>query len=303
MITRRRFVQTMGAVASVGMLSRSAGAQPAVITRTIPATGEALPAIGMGSSRTFDVSLDDGSRERLGEVLKLFFEGGGTLIDSSPMYGNAESVLGQLLRDTPGRERLFSATKVWTDGTSAGVDQMQRSMQRMGVERFDLMQIHNLRSWTDHLPTLRRWQANEKLRYVGITTSHGRAHEDLYRILETEDFDFVQLSYSLGNRNVERRLLPLARDRGIGVIVNRPFQRGSLFQKVKGVDLPAWAAEYDISSWGQFFLKYAISHPAVTCAIPATAKPHHMRDNMGAGLGALPDGATRKRMEIFFDDL
>lgn len=303
MINRRRFVQTLGAIGSLGVFPTRADGKPAVIARSIPSTGERLPAIGMGSSRTFNVTLDDGTRGQLGEVLRLFFAGGGTLIDSSPMYGSAERVLGELLSETPGRERLFAATKVWTDGRAAGVEQMERSMGRMGVDRFDLMQIHNLRDWQEHLRTLKDWKERGRIRYHGITTSHGRAHGELARALEAEPFDFVQLSYSIGNRAVEQRLLPLARDRGVAVIANRPFERGSLFRKVRGSALPPWATDYGIQSWGQFFLKYVISHPNVTCAIPATSKPRHMRDNMGAGVGELPDATGRQRMETFFANL
>lgn len=300
MITRRRFVQTLGAVSGASLLPTLATANATRLTRTIPSSGEALPVIGMGSSRTFDVELTDKMRAQLGEVLKLFFEGGGTLIDSSPMYGNAESVLGELLRSTPGKERLFAATKVWTNGERQGIEQMNRSMQRMEVARFDLMQIHNLRDWETHLRTLREWKDSGRIRYLGITTSHGRSHDALVDILKREPFDFVQLSYSIGNRDVEQNLLPVAQDRGIAVLVNRPFQRGSLFRRVKGVALPAFAQDLDIASWGQFFLKYAVSHPSVTCAIPATSKPHHMKDNMLAGFGAMPDAASRRRMEEAF---
>jgi diketogulonate reductase-like aldo/keto reductase len=257
----------------------------------------------MGSSRTFDTDLTSEARVRLVEVLRLFFQGGGTLIDSSPMYGRAESVLGELLGNTPGRERLFAATKVWTDGKHQGVEQMQRSMQRMRVDRFDLMQIHNLRDWQVHLETLIDWKARKRIRLVGVTTSHGRYHDDLEALLQQHPFDFVQLSYSIGSRDVERRLLPLARERGIAVIANRPFQRGNLFRRVKGRPLPAFAGELGITSWAQYFLKYVVSHPAVTCAIPATSKPKHMRDNMGAGFGELPDAATRVRMEQVLEAL
>jgi diketogulonate reductase-like aldo/keto reductase len=303
MTTRREFLTTVAAGAAIGAMGETRAQQTPIIMRTIASSGERLPAIGMGSSRTFDVSLDSATRERLAQVLAIFFERGGTLIDSSPMYGDAESVLGELLAATPGRDRLFAATKVWTDGKQAGIDQMQRSMRRMGVERFDLMQIHNLRDWQPHLETLLRWKAEGKIRYVGVTTSHGRSHGELEQLLRDHAFDFVQLSYSIGNREVEARLLPVALERGVAVIVNRPFQRGSLFRKVKGQPLPPWAADLGIESWGQFFLKYVIAHPAVTCAIPATSKPRHMHDNMGAILGELPDADTRRRMEVHLDNL
>lgn len=298
MITRRQFITRAAALGAAATVT-PAHAEGEAILKAIPATGERIPVIGMGSSRTFDASLDGETRTRLKEVLAIFFQRGGTVIDSSPMYGAAESVLGELLADTPGRNRLFAATKVWTDGREAGVAQMQRSMQRMGVERFDLMQIHNLRDWEVHLDTLQAWKREGRIRYLGVTTSHGRYHDELERLLRDHTFDFVQLSYSIGNRDVERRLLPVAAERGTAVLVNRPFERGSLFARVRGTPVPAWAAELGIGSWGQFFLKYAVSHPAVTCAIPATSKPKHMRDNMGAGFGALPDAAARRRMETF----
>jgi len=303
MTTRREFLTTVAAGTALGAIGKAPAQEPRVIMRTITSSGERLPAIGMGSSRTFDTALDAQTRERLAQVLAIFFERGGTLIDSSPMYGDAESVLGELLAATPGRAKLFAATKVWTDGKQAGIEQMRRSMQRMGVARFDLMQIHNLRDWQAHLETLLQWKSEGKIRYVGVTTSHGRSHDELETLLRTHPFDFVQLSYSIGNREVEDRLLPVAIERGVAVIVNRPFQRGRLFGKVKTQALPAWAADFDIESWGQFFLKYVISHPAVTCAIPATSKPRHMRDNMGAITGPLPDVETRRRMQAHLDSL
>ncbi len=272
----------------------AAGASP--IAKAIPATGERLPVIGMGTSRTFDVGDDAQRREGLRQVLQAFFDGGGAVIDSSPMYGSAEQVTGDLLRQVTNKSSLFAATKVWTDGRQAGIRQMQESMRRMGVKAFDLMQIHNLRDWRVHLETLKDWKAAGRIRYIGITTSHGRFHDALESILKREPFDFVQLSYNLGNREVEKRLLPIAAERGMGVLVNRPFQRGRLFQAVKGRPLPDWAGDIGCTSWAQLFLKFAVSHPAVTCAIPATSKLEHMADNMGAGFGRLPDAALRRRM-------
>jgi diketogulonate reductase-like aldo/keto reductase len=216
------------------------------------------------------------------------------------MYGDAEETIGQLLKETR-HEALFAATKVWTDGRQAGIEQMERSRRLWGVPRFDLMQIHNLRDWRVHLATLKEWKAAGKVRYVGITTSHGRMHDELEQALAKERFDFVQLSYNLEDREVERRLLPLAQERGVAVLVNRPFQRGGLFDKVRGKPLPEWTEEIDVASWGQYFLKFAVSHPAVTCAIPATSKVKHMEDNMAAGHGRLPDAATRDRMVRFVE--
>jgi diketogulonate reductase-like aldo/keto reductase len=266
------------------------------IKRVIPSSGEMLPVMGMGSSRTFDVHLDGATRAQLTEVLRHFFDQGGAVIDSSPMYGSAESVLGELLTGISNRDALFAATKVWTNGKASGIQQMGQSMARMRVDRFDLMQIHNLRDWKIHIKTLKAWKEQDKIRYLGITTSHNRAHDELIRALKAESFDFVQFTYNIANRESEKRLLPLAQDRGIATLINRPFQRSRLFHQVKGVPLPEWAREFDCASWGQFFLKFTLSHPATTCLIPATSKPHHMADNMAAGFGRLPDAAMRKRM-------
>jgi len=274
-----------------------------LIRKPIPSSGEQLPVIGMGTSRTFDVGDDAEARAALLPVLQAFFDQGGALIDSSPMYGSSEQVTGDLLRQIDNKDALFAATKVWTYGKQDGIEQMQRSMQRMGVEVFDLMQIHNLRDWQVHLETLQEWKRQGRVRYIGITTSHGRFHEELESILDIEPFDFVQFSYSIGNRTVEQRLLPLAAERGMATLINRPFQRGELFAKAKGKPLPDWTAEFDCASWAQFFLKFVVSHPAVTCAIPATSKLHHMQDNMAAGFGRLPDAALRKRMISYFEAL
>jgi diketogulonate reductase-like aldo/keto reductase len=252
--------------------------------------------MGMGTSRTFDVRGDAATMEQLAQVLQALFDNGGRLIDSSPMYGMAESVVGELLESVQGKDGLFTATKVWTDGRTAGIAQMERSMQRLGVDVIDLMQIHNLRDWQTHLPVLREWKHKGRIRYIGITTSHGRDHEALAQILRTETLDFVQFSYNIEDRTADERLLPLAADRGIAVLINRPFQRGSLFHKTRGHQLPAWSAEFDCHSWAQFFLKFIIAHPDVTCVIPATSKVKHMTDNMAAGVGGLPDADLRRRM-------
>jgi diketogulonate reductase-like aldo/keto reductase len=272
------------------------------IRKIIPATGETLPVIGLGTSQTFDVS-GEANLSDLVEVLQTFFATGGELVDSSPMYGEAERVIGELLNRVGNREKLFAATKVWTDGEQAGIRQMEDSLKKWGISRFDLMQIHNLRDWQTHLKTLRAWKAEGKIRYIGITTSHGRDHRKLEKILRDEALDFVQFSYNIEERDVEERLLPLAADRGVAVLINRPFQRGELFRKVKDKTLPDWAAEFDCASWGQFFLKFIVSHPAVTCVIPATSRVHHLQDNMAAGLGRLPDTAMRKRMVDYFATL
>lgn len=266
-------------------------------------SGETLPVIGMGTSETFDVALDDGRLAELGDVLQRFFALGGEVIDSSPMYGNAESVVGALLPRAGDDHRRFIATKVWTDGREAGIAQMNASMRKLATERIDLMQIHNLRDWQAHLPTLRAWKEEGRIRYLGITTSHGRDHEALMQIMKTEPLDFVQFSYSLGNRAVEADLLPLAADRGIATLVNRPFERGGLFARIRDKPLPGWAADIDCTSWGQVFLKFVVSHPAVTCAIPATSRLAHMVDNMAAGFGRMPDASMRKSMITYFESL
>ena len=304
-ITRRHFIKSLGLL-SAGMTlmpQTLLGADRKLTTHVIPSSGERIPVIGMGTSRTFDVGGEPAMLRRLGQVLQVFFDNGGSVIDSSPMYGNSETVVGDLLETIPNKENLFAATKVWTYGRQSGIDQMQRSMQRMGVGVMDLMQIHNLRDWKIHLPTLRQMKEAGKIRYIGITTSHGRSHSDLMQIMRTEALDFVQFTYNIGNRVVEKSLLPLAADRGIATLINRPYQRGSLFHTVKGEALPEWAKEFDCSSWGQFFLKFIASHPAVTCVIPATSKVHHMKDNMAANFGRLPSPAMRKRMLEYFERL
>jgi diketogulonate reductase-like aldo/keto reductase len=257
----------------------------------------------MGSSRTFDVSPDDPLLDQLTAVVREFFAGHGALIDSSPMYGNAESVLGKVLSDLGHPAALFAATKVWTYGAQAGIEQMRESSRRMGVPVFDLMQIHNLRDWKLHLPTLRGWKEEGRLRYLGITTSHRRYHEELEQIMRSTPLDFVQFSYNIDNRLAEKRLLPLAADRGIATIINRPYQRGALFARSRGKPLPAMAKELGCESWGQFYLKFIVGHPAVTCLIPATSKPRHMKDNMGANFGPVPDASQRREMLRIYESL
>ena len=273
------------------------------IRKKIIKSGEELPVIGMGTSRTFDVSGDAELLARLQQVTQTFFDMGGNMIDSSPMYGSAEEMLGQLLPKVTSTSSLFAATKVWIDGQQQGIEQMEQSRQKWGVKNFDLMQIHNLVDWKTHLKTLQQMKTDGKIRYIGITTSHGRSHDQLENILKKHDFDFVQLSYNIANRDVESALLPIAQEKGISVIVNRPYQRGYLFTKVKGKPLPPWAQEFDCNSWGQYFLKYIVSHPAVTCAIPATTKVKHMKDNMLAGRGRLPTAKQRDQMLRYFESL
>jgi diketogulonate reductase-like aldo/keto reductase len=271
-------------------------AERSPILRAIPGSGERLPVIGMGSWITFDVIDDDVATATRVKVLQTFFDLGGALVDSSPMYGSSEAVIGHCLARIQNQERLFAATKVWTWFTSLGISQMNRSQALWGVKRFDVMQIHNMLSWESHLETLKAWKAAGNIRYIGITTSHGRRHAELEQALTREHFDFVQFTYNILDREVEQRLLPLAAERGIAVIVNRPFQGGRLFDRVKGKPLPEWARDFDCANWAQFFLKFIVSHPAVTCAIPATSRVDHMTENMGALYGRLPDAGARQRM-------
>jgi aryl-alcohol dehydrogenase-like predicted oxidoreductase len=277
-----------------------AAAEP-ILERAIPASGEQVPAVGMGTWLTFDVAPGAEREARLG-VLHEFFTGGGALLDSSPMYGYAEAVLGeQVPRLRPAR--VFNATKVWTPTRFLGVRQMEESFVHWRVKRFDLMQVHNMLDWETHLVTLKDWKRRGRIRYIGITTSHGRRHDDLAEAMQRERFDFVQFSYSFADRSAEKILLPLAAERGAAVIVNRPFDGGDLFGAVKGKPLPGWAREIACANWAQVFLKFVISHPAVTCAIPATSNPAHMRENIGALRGPMPDAALRRRMATDFEHL
>ena len=276
-----------------------------LIRKAIPVSDEMLPVIGMGTSRTFN-ALTYGSPEILNmlqEVLQIFFDKGGALIDSSPTYGQAEKILSNLLPRIKNKENLFSATKVSITGRDAGISQMEYSLKMWGVKKIDLMQIHNIRDWKSHLKTLRDWKDKGKIRYIGITTSHGNHHEEFEKIMKNEQLDFVQFSYNIVDRIAEKRLFPLAAEKNIATIINRPFQRGEIFEKVKGKKLPGWASEFDCNSWGQYFLKFIASHPNVTNVIPATSKPKHELDNMGAGYGKLPDEKTRSKMIEYYNSL
>ena len=267
-------------------------------TRAIPGTNERLPVIGLGTWQTFDVG--SGNRDPLREVLKVFSKG---VVDSSPMYGSSESVAGDLIAELKLRERLFMATKVWTQGRDEGIHQMETSFKRLRVSQMDLMQVHNLVDVATHAVTLRKWKEEKRVRYIGITHHTSGAYAAVERELQANPWDFVQINYSLGERDAEKRILPSAAERRVAVIVNRPFQEGDLFRRTKGKPLPAWAPEYDINSWAQYFLKWIVSHPAVTCAIPGTGRPDHMRDNLVAGHGRVPDEKGRKRLAEYFDGL
>jgi diketogulonate reductase-like aldo/keto reductase len=269
--------------------------------KNIPSTGEALPVIGVGTWQTFDVGADSSARAALLEVLKLMTQAGRGVVDSSPMYGRSESVAGDLMAEHGLHDKLFVATKVWTNGRDAGIRQMETSFKRLRVERMDLMQVHNLADVQTHTKTLLDWKAKGRIRYVGITHYTASAYPEVERLLKTRQYDFLQINYSLGERESQNRVLPLARDLKVAVIANRPFAEGALFRRTKGKSLPPWSAELGITSWAQYFLKWIVSHPAVTCAIPGTGNPKHMQDNLGAGVGKLPNAAQRKKMAEYFD--
>lgn len=294
-LSRRSVLRSAGALLAAAALP-PAGAQPGrpLLTRPIPSTGEALPLVGLGTWITFNVGNDPAARRERADVMRQFFEAGGRMIDSSPMYGSSQPVIGDGLALLRPGGRLFSADKVWTSSDAPA--QIGQSLRHWRVPRFDLLQVHNLLAWRQHLPLLFEMKRRGELRYVGITTSEGRRHADFERIMRAQPLDFVQLTYNILDREAEQRLLPLARERGIAVIVNRPFREGTLIDAMQRHPLPPWAAEIDCASWPQYLLKFVVSHPAVTCAIPATSTAAHVRENMGAARGRLPDDAMRRRM-------
>ena len=268
-------------------------------TRVIPSSGERLPVVGLGTWITFNVGRDRTLRDNCIAVMKAFFEGGGRLIDSSPMYGSSQEVIGEglaRLNRLAGSGAAFAAEKVWTGSASAGPGQIEATRRFWGLPRLDLLQVHNLLAWREHLATLLAMKAAQQLRYVGVTTSHGRRHAELETILKTEKIDFVQLSYNPLDREAEQRLLPLAQERGVAVIVNRPFQEGALIRALQRQPLPAWAAELGCDAWAPLVLKFVLSHPAVSCVIPATTQVAHVRQNLAAALGAMPGARLRERM-------
>ena len=290
--------------AGVGIAMEPAGAAgtagavpaPAVLTRRIPSTGETLPVVGLGTWQTFDVGPSAPARAPLEEVLGAFVEMGGRLVDSSPMYGRSEEVVGDLAVKLGVLSKLFVATKVWTSGKTAGIRQMDESMRKLRVSRLDLMQVHNLVDVDAHLATLEGWKREGRVRYVGVTHYTAGSHEAVARLIASKPVDFVQINYSVGEREAERRLLPLAQERGVAVIANRPFAGGDLFRRLRRKPLPSWASEIDCDSWAQALLKFVVSHPAIMCAIPATSRAAHLRDNMKAAYGRLPDEKLRERI-------
>jgi aryl-alcohol dehydrogenase-like predicted oxidoreductase len=302
--SRRSWFKTAAGCAALALMSPPLSAQaPAMLKRPIPSSREPLPVVGVGTWQTFDVAADAPEREELREVLKLLVDAGGSVVDSSPMYGRSERVAGDLAAELKLRDRLFFATKVWTSGREAGIRQMESSLKLMRTQRMDLMQVHNLLDVSTHAKTLREWKDAGRIRYAGITHYHAGAYGELEKLIRTKEWDFVQFNYSMAERDAEQRLLPVCADMGVAVIVNRPFSFGGLFPRVKGKALPQWAAEFDCASWAQFFLKYLLGHPAVTCVIPGTRRVAHLQDNVRAGMGRLPDAAMRKRMAQYLEAL
>ena len=301
-LSRRAFLAMLGAASALPPSFAEAAPGP-MLTRAIPATGEQVPVIGMGSWITFNVGQDKELRNQRLQVLQTFFDRGGGVIDSSPMYGSSEAVIGYCLARIENRDSLFSATKVWTPLKWFGPGQMAESRELWGIERFDLMQIHNLLNWEGHLETLLEDKEAGRIRYIGITTSHGRRHDEFEKVMREQPLDFVQFTYNVLDREAERRLLPLAAERGLAVLANRPFRRKQLFRLFEQQPLPEWAGDIDCANWAQFFLKFIVSHPAVTCAIPATSRVAHMQENMGALYGRLPDQPMRERMIRYVESL
>ncbi len=299
-ISRRAAARLIGGAAAAAFLpipmTAAEKAAVSILMRSIPSTGEKIPAIGLGTSGTFDVGDSPDERAPLKEVLGRFVQLGGKVIDSSPMYGRAESVIGDLTNELHLRDSLFLATKVWTTGRQAGIDSMERSLTRLQTKRLDLIQVHNLVDLDTQLATLRDWKEQGRIRYLGITHYVESSFPEVEKILRREKLDFLQINYSILEREAEKRILPLAQERGVAVLINRPFARGDLFSRLRAKPLPDWADEFDCKSWAQFLLKWILANPAVTCAIPATSNARHLDDNMQAGVGRLPDEKTRRRM-------
>ncbi|MBP6052940.1 MAG: aldo/keto reductase [Pseudomonadales bacterium] len=299
--TRRRFCQAVAACAAIpGLAAAGTSTVNSMLTRRIPSSGELLPVIGLGTSDVFDVGADEAARAPLAQVLKILLEAGGSLLDTSPMYGRAEGVSGELVEAAGARARMFLATKVWTTGKAEGLRQIEDSMRLLKTGVLDLVQVHNLVDLATQLANVRALKEAGRVRYIGITHYTVAAHAELERVIGREALDFVQFNYSIVTRDAEQRLLPLAAERKVAVLVNRPYEDGALFARVRGKPLPEWAAEFGCTSWGQFFLKFIVSHPAVSCVIPATSNPRHMLDNAAAGHGRLPEQPMREKMAAYF---
>jgi diketogulonate reductase-like aldo/keto reductase len=295
MLDRRQLLTSLAAAGAATLLPRFASAQSnPFLTRPIPSSGERLPCVGLGSWRTFNVGDDPVAKNSCAEVMRAYFAGGGRMIDCSPMYGSSQDTIGYGLKKLNAYDKVFSAEKVWT--TSGGAAQIEATREKWGVARFDLMQVHNLLSWEEHLPMLIDMKAEGAIHYVGITTSHGRRHDEFAQVMRDHPLDFIQVTYNAVDRDVERRILPLAHERGIAVICNRPFRGGSLVRRAKRSKLPVWAKEIGATNWAELLLKFIVSHPAVTCPIPATTRVDHVRENIGASYGRLPDDGIRKRI-------
>lgn len=306
LLDRRALLKLMGAAAGISLLAPVPPlfARPTapLLLRKIPSTGEEIPVVGMGTWGTFNVGDDAQARAACTRVLKAFLDAGGKLVDSSPMYGSSQQVVGYGLGQL-GKPAVFAAEKVWVNSGSDGPAQIEKTRQYWGVSRFDLMQVHNLIAWEAHLQTLFAMKKAGKLRYVGITTSHGRRHDDIEKVMRAHPIDFVQLTYNIQDREVEERLLPLAQEKGIAIIANRPFQRNDLIRRFDGKPLPPWAGELDAKNWPQFLLKFIVSHPAITCTIPATSQVAHAQENVNVAAGKIPDAALRKRMVQYVESL
>jgi diketogulonate reductase-like aldo/keto reductase len=297
-LSRRTLLSSLaaaGAASALGSLSPAPGRGP-ILTRRIPSTGETLPLVGLGSWITFNVGDDPAARDSCADVMRAFFQDGGRLIDSSPMYGSSQEVIGSGLNKLRRPSQLFAADKVWISSGGRGPAQIEESRRHWGIPRFDLLQVHNLMSWEEHLPTLFAMKKTGRVRYVGVTTSEGRRHDEIERVMRSQPLDFVQVTYNVLDREVEDRILPLARERKIAVITNRPFRQGALIRMVERHPLPAWARDADCANWAQLLLKFIVSHPAVNCAIPATSRVDHARQNVGAAYGRLPDETMRRRI-------
>lgn len=303
-MSRRELLQAGMGVAGLCLVPTRLAAQPApLIQRAVPSSGERLPVVGIGTARRYEAVKTDADRSPLRATLREFHARGGRVIDTAPSYGTAETVVGDLTEELAIRESLFLATKVGARGREAGIRQLEESVRRLRTPRLDLVAVHNLQDTSTQLATLRAWKQQGRVRYVGITTSFERQYAEFERTMRAEALDFIQVDYALDNRTAADRILPLAAERGVAVMVNLPFGRGRLFRAVQGQALPAWAADFDSASWAQFFLKYILGHPAVTCVVPGMAKPEYVADNLSAARGRLPDPAVRRRMEALIDAL